>query len=43
MTEKTIELEDLLDQIEAEDLAFAIEYLKKKEDIWQDYLSMPSN
>jgi hypothetical protein len=38
----TVLLEDLLDVIDSEDLQWAIEYLQKREDSWQDHLSMPS-
>lgn len=41
MSRRTIELEDLLDIIDNEDLAWAIVYLKKRERQWQDWLSMP--
>jgi len=42
MTKPKLDLEDILDCIENEDLAWAIAYLKKREDSWQDWLSMPS-
>ena len=41
MTKPTVLLEDLLDMIDDDDLLWAIEYLKKREDQWQAYLSRP--
>jgi Mn-containing catalase len=38
----TVTLEDLLDLVDNEDLQVAIEYLKERENQWQDYLSLPS-
>jgi hypothetical protein len=36
------EIEELLDELEPEELETAIEILQKREDAWQDWLSMPS-
>lgn len=41
MAKPTVNLEDLLDMIDYEDLEWAIVYLKKRFDNWQDWLSMP--
>lgn len=38
----TVNLEDLLDIIEPEDLEWAIAYLRKRENAWQNWLSLPS-
>lgn len=39
----TVNLEDLLDIIENEDLEWAIAYLKKREESWQNWLSLPAS
>lgn len=36
------EIEDILDELEPEEYATAIEILEKRYDAWQDWLSMPS-
>lgn len=38
----TEELEELLDELEPEDYEEAIQILRRREDAYQDWLSMPS-